>query len=377
MFANLTLPRVSNQTSRLAPESHLLLCAPGPAAETVTSALAWFHARRRYRFDEVHIVVSSAHADMVRGRLLGGSRRQGLLDRTCRRLGLADETPYLSGQTIHVVPKVTREEHGLAPAPIETMAEALWQVVRQLCVERMAEVSVVTSEASGLVGSMLHGMLPLTSSHATRLYFAVSNPKGDDGKVRTSAHVEVPLVLWSGTAPTRAEASFLAMAHRHRTELARLHSPDVLHVRLATQDLLIGAQHVRLPRAQFFWYACFAATSGQRFLPPEIGALLAPDQDGRIGLIPPSSNESHAARRLALLRRLHRTIYRDAEETLPGALWHACGPHPLLPSIVSKINARLKLALGPGARPYLVAAGRHDAGYGLTLDADCVQLHDS
>jgi hypothetical protein len=45
----------------------------------------------------------------------------------------------------------------------------------------------------------------------------------------------------------------------------------------------------------------------------------------------------------------------------------ACGPSPGLPSVIAKLNAHLKRALGGGAEPYLIAGGRGAGGYRLTL----------
>jgi hypothetical protein len=52
----------------------------------------------------------------------------------------------------------------------------------------------------------------------------------------------------------------------------------------------------------------------------------------------------------------------------------SCGPHPGLPSTISKINAALRRALGRGAAPYLIQGGRGAGGYRLTLPASGIQI---
>jgi hypothetical protein len=60
-------------------------------------------------------------------------------------------------------------------------------------------------------------------------------------------------------------------------------------------------------------------------------------------------------------------LFPDAAEEFPFVLQRACGPTPGLPSVIAKLNARLKGALGAGAEPYLIAGGRRAGGYRLTL----------
>jgi hypothetical protein len=52
----------------------------------------------------------------------------------------------------------------------------------------------------------------------------------------------------------------------------------------------------------------------------------------------------------------------------------ACGAPPGLPSVVAKINAHLKRALGAGAAGYLVVGGRGAEGYRLTLPASLIAV---
>lgn len=368
-----------NSSDRPADVSRILICAPGSSAETVTLALAWFHVERRLQFDEVHLVASSSDADLLRRRLLGSPRRPGMFERACSRLHVSD-APYLSSRTIHGSPNPLGGK--AAQALVEATADGLWQLVHQLCSLERIEISIVTSAAAGIYGPLLQAVVPMTSSHAVRCYFAAERHvrHASDSADHVDVHeagslldasllptlVEVPVALWT-SPPNDPTVGFSALARRVRTDLARLCSPDAVHIRVSTQEVVVADHRVRLSRALMFWYAALASLPGERLSPQEILSMLVRDRDGRISIAATRSSGSKAAAWLVQLRRLHHVIYR-MDDSLPGALWRACGAHPLLPSLISKINARLKRELGAGAEPYLVSGARQ-GGYRLTLDA--------
>jgi hypothetical protein len=74
------------------------------------------------------------------------------------------------------------------------------------------------------------------------------------------------------------------------------------------------------------------------------------------------------------IRRVFATLFPEAVDEFPVVFKRACGPTPGLPSIIAKLNASLKRALGAGAEPYLIAGGRGAGGYRLTLPPAQIRL---
>lgn len=351
------------------PGAHVMLCAPGCRTEIVTGALVWFHEHARQPIDEIHVMVGETEAESFRRALLGPIRGGGEFHRACRRLRLLDRVPYLSDRTIHVVPDVVVA--GNTTAWLKVTSSTLWRLLRRLRDAGTKELSVVVSPEAELVGILLTTLLPLTCWADVRLYVTSVNDSLSSPRARTTCPIEMPLVLWPDPSPI-ADDDLLGLVRRQRAELSRLRSPDLLEIHTLACELAIGEERIRMPRSQFYWYAFCASIAGQRFAPVDLAALLTRDAHGRVSFTPPGPMN---ASWLPALVRLHRLLYPRSSDTLAPSLWRACGPHALLPSIISKINARLAASLGRGAQPYQIETGRH-GGYGLTLPLDRIRWRD-
>jgi len=77
---------------------------------------------------------------------------------------------------------------------------------------------------------------------------------------------------------------------------------------------------------------------------------------------------------VASLRRTHATLFPHKTDEFGPMLHRACGPHPGLPSTISKVNAALRQALGSAAPRYLIEGGRERGGYRLPLDPRLVRF---
>jgi len=129
-----------------------------------------------------------------------------------------------------------------------------------------------------------------------------------------------------------------------------------------------------VPRLQFFWLFCLG-TLAPKALP--LRALCGNVDVGADGSIAVASKHPHRADLEVAARHIGRVfaaLFPDVADEFPSVFSRACGPSPGLPSVIAKLNAHLKRALGGGAEPYLIAGGRGAGGYRLTLPPAQIKL---
>jgi hypothetical protein len=124
---------------------------------------------------------------------------------------------------------------------------------------------------------------------------------------------------------------------------------------------------VTFPRLQFFWLFVLAALAPGAFPLKSLTGSFHVDTRGRVSIVGTPVDRAPLEALVAMLQKIFVTLFPGADDDFPRVLKHACGPSPGLPSIIAKINAKLKHALGIGAAPYLVTGGRGAEGYRLTL----------
>jgi hypothetical protein len=91
------------------------------------------------------------------------------------------------------------------------------------------------------------------------------------------------------------------------------------------------------------------------------------EADGRIIIASEHPERAHLDVLIRQIRRVFTMLFPESADEFPSVFKRACGPTPGLPSVVAKLNAHLRRALGVGAEPYLIAGGRGAGGYRLTL----------
>jgi hypothetical protein len=179
------------------------------------------------------------------------------------------------------------------------------------------------------------------------------------------------VLLWPANEPvpqTYAEA-----VERRRLERRRVAAPDPLRLDVRRRIVSVGETSLTLPAMQFFWLYYLASTPGERFPLAELTAQFGtgrrhPGQfvqklsDGRTRVFP------------ADLQRAFAQLFPMAPDKFDVMYQRACGPHPGLPSTISKINAALRRALRGGAGPYLIQGGRGAGGYRLALPPAAIHI---
>ena len=341
------------------PQLHILLLAPGahPSALIERTLL-------RMRGDarlphEIHIVAARPLLADVTRELLAGGR----FGEMCRRHGLDRDEILFNARTLHpvVTPSALDWSHG---------ADRLLGLFRTLTASIEAALTVVIADDAGVTGYLVQACLPIVARVEDRLVLDVSLRAGHS-RSAACGYLELPLLLLPPDEPV--PATYAEAAVRRRTELRRLARPDVMRMDVRGRTVRVGETSIVLPAMQFFWLWYLASAPGERFPLPELASALSgprrqPVQvtqtlsDGRVRVLPSD------------LQRAYAEFFPMAPDKFEPMFLRACGPHPGLPSTISKINAALRRALGLGAGPYLIQGGRGAGGYRITLPAASVQI---
>ena len=339
---------------------HILIVAPGrhPAA-TIERAILRLRDEQRMPH-EIHVVASRERLTEVQRELLGAA---GGFSAVCAAAGFARDEILFNQRTLHVV-----GEAGAGSCSGD--ADRILVLLRQLSSADDAALTVVIGEGAGAGAYVVLAGLQIAGRIQDRLLLDVSTsaPRGRTAECR---YLELPLLLWPANEPP--PQSYGDAVKRRRTERVRIARPDVMRLDVRRRSVTVGETTVTLPGMQFFWLYYLASTTGERLPLAELSNLLSggrrqPMQltqklpDGRVRTFP------------ADLQRAFVQVFPMAADKFDAMFLRSCGPHPGLPSTISKINAALRRALGRGAAPYLIQGGRGAGGYRLTLPPSGVQI---
>ena len=313
---------------------------------------------------EIHVVASRERLAELQRDLLGGGRGAAQFAEACAAAGFPRDEILFNQRTLHGV-------GGDGDCGAE--ADRAVAVLRQLVSSDDSSLSVIVCEDAGASGYLLQAALQIVGRLQDRLLIDASllRPQRKGTNARANGHLELPLLLWPANEP--APQTYGEAVKRRRTERLRIARPDVLRLDVRRRTVAVGETMVTLPAMQFFWMYYLASTTGERFPLAELSGALAsarrqPAQltqklpDGRVRVFP------------ADLQRAFVQLFPMAADKFEAMYLRACGPHPGLPSTISKVNAALRRALGRGAEPYLIQGGRGAGGYRLALPSSGVQI---
>ena len=337
---------------------HILIVLPGarPAATVERAVLGL--VRDGQVPDELHVIASPSRIDEVRQDVLSN----GSFTEFCAANGILRDELLFNARTLHPVAPQRTDDCTAA-------ADRLLGLLRSLTVAPHTALTVMLAEDAGLPGHLLQACLQLVARVDDRLMIDPAVRPRTNHPLRRP--LELPLLLPPPNEPV--PTSYADAIAKRRTDHRRLAHPEVLHLDPARRTVRIGETSFVLPAMQFFWLCYLAGSAGERFPLTELTAALssgrrAPVQvsqrltDGRARVFPQD------------LQRAFLHMFPAAADKFDAMFVRACGPHPGLPSTISKINAALRRALGPGAKPYLIRGGRGAGGYRIERPASAIQI---
>ena len=348
---------------------HVLVLVGGSGLSTMVEC-ALGRARYEERVpDEIHLVGAPDALTQLHRQLSSDAGGRNRLVDVCAKLGISRDDVLLNRRTIHAI------RPGEAPL-LADEAEWMFQLLRQLGDEGSRELTVVIAHDAAALGVLAHAAMQLVARPHDRLFVEIhavrpsNKSRGDDGPVRWSC-AEVPLLLRQrDDAPV---AHYMEAVDTRRMERQRLESPDPLRIDVRRRSVVVGRTTVPLPAMQFFWLYYLASSAGERFPLLEIStALSSPRRPSPVFVqkLPGGSTRSFPAD----LQRAFGRLFPNANDKFDAMFFRSCGPHPGLPSTISKINAALRKALGRGAPPYLIKGGRGSGGYRVMLPTNFIHI---
>jgi hypothetical protein len=314
--------------------------------------------------DELHVFTSSDAADRLRAILLKSGTAAALADR-CRRLGIAKADIIFNRRAIH--------DLGGSQTP-KSNADDVLNTLRKLCGDPMNDVTVVVSSDVGVLGILAHSALQLVGKPTDRFFVLDGRPTDRhesrrrnprEPRVSRPALLEVPTILAERTVPPGQ--SYNELATSRRLARRRQSEPGTLLLNGSRRAIRIDDVELILPRLRFFWMFCLATVAPDSLPLRALSGHFNVNPDGGIAIVSDHPQRAHVEALVRHMRRVFVTLFPKAAGEFPFMLQRACGANPGLPSVISKLNADLKRALGVGAEPYLIAGGRGTTGYRLAL----------
>lgn len=347
----------------------LIAYAGGAPAAAIESALAWSRDEQQPPH-ELHVLATPDAAGRIRRELLSEGSRAGAFGAICRELGLNRDEILFNTRTVHTF---TTASTMPAVAPIEEV----WQLLRGLCQSADSALTAMVQAEAAMAAVMIQAALQLAGRPADRLLVGVHHAAGAPGTARKSSrpasadmYVEVPILLPATSSIDTG--SYLEQVERRRQERRRLAEPDPLTLHCRTRRLRIGDSTIALPQKQFFWVCVLARLEGALFPLTALSRALHVTPAGQVSL--QLSADPHLHRVLEHLRQTYAMLFPRKTDEFGPMVGRACGPHPGLPSTISKINATLRAALGEAAPRYLIGGGRERGGYRLPYNPPVVRI---
>jgi hypothetical protein len=365
----------SNESNRSSmPESRtfrVLVVAPGANPAVVHDAVTAIAASDHRSVDELHVLASADATDRLGAALLRPGTVSALADR-CRRLGIAQTDIVFSRRAIHGL--------GGSGTP-SSIADDVLDTLRKLCGDTMNEVTVVASSEAGMVGILAHSALQLVGKPTDRFCILDVGPRtrvgpkrrrqGEDGVSRPTLS-EVPTIL--AERPVPPGLSYSELARSRRVARQRLFQPGMLTLDGRRRAIRVDDVELPVPRLQFFWMFCLATLAPQPLPLRLLCGNFEIEADGRMTIASEHPQRMHLEMLARHIKGVFVALFPEASDQFPLVFKRACGPTPGLPSVIAKLNAHLKRALGVGAEPYLIAGGRGTVGYRLTLPPAQIKL---
>jgi hypothetical protein len=241
-----------------------------------------------------------------------------------------------------------------------SIADDALKTLGKLCDNSMTEVTVVAASDAGVVGILAHSVLELVGKPMDRFLVLDVRPPAKAGSL-----FEVPTIL--AERPLPSIPSYQELAASRRLARRRLLEPEMLVLDGARLTIGIDDIVLPVPRLQFFWMFCLATLAPKAFPLHVLCGNFQIEADGRITVVSEHPQRGHVAMLIQHIKRVFITLFPEAADDFPSVFKRACGPTPGLPSVIAKLNAHVKRALGAGADRYLVSGGRRGGGYRLTL----------
>ncbi|MCC7415690.1 MAG: hypothetical protein IT176_01005 [Acidobacteria bacterium] len=343
----------------------ILVVAPGSNPRTVTDALTAIVAREGRGVDEVHVLAAAGSGDRLRVRLLHPPSGRDVVAAACVELGLTRTDITFSARTIHVLGKPNDA------TAIGAVADDLLATLRRLCTESN-ELRIVASAAAGPVAVLASAALQLVGRPDDRFFFLQGQPfVGRNKHDRKPALLEIATVL--AEQPPASYETYQAIASARRVARRRLIEPDDLVIDLPRRVMRVGETELLFPRLQFFWLFALATLAPCAFHLKRLTGSFHVDDRGAIVVAADAADHAALESLVAHTRFAFAALFPDSIEEFPLMFKRACGPSPGLPSIVAKINARIRRALGVGAEPYLISAHGGE-GYRLLLAPTAIKI---
>jgi hypothetical protein len=350
----------------------VLVVAPGANPAVVRDAVMAVAATDRRGVDELHVLTPADAADRLRAALLKPGMASGLADR-CRRLGIDTADIVFSRRAIH----------GLGGSgKTGSIADDVLDALRPLCGDPMNEVTVVASSEAGAVGVLAYSALQLVGKLVARFFVldvgstagvgSERRRQGNGRRVSRRTLSEVPIIL--AERPIPPSQSYTELLTSRRLVRRRLSQPGTLMLDGRRRVIRIDDVELPWPRLPFFWMFCLATLAPTALPLRLLCGNFDVEADGRITIAATHPERAPLADCARHLKQVFMTLFPEAAEEFPLIFKRACGPTPGLPSVMAKLNARLKHALGAGAKPYLIAGGRGAGGYRLTLPPAQIEL---
>jgi hypothetical protein len=339
----------------------VLVVVPGSDPAAVREAVTAMVTSERIPVDELHVLVPAADAVRVRSALLETESRVSLTA-VCAPAGIEQSATLFGGRTIHGLGLSDRAVHAAS------LADGALETLRRVCSDERNEVTVVCQSGAGALGILTHSALQLVGRPNDR-FFVLEYGSGSSPEPLL---LELPMVL--AEESLSASQRYLDLAVSRRLGRRRLSEPGVLWLDGHRRVLRIDDLDVVLPRLQFFWMFSLATLAPHPFPLRVVSGNFHVSGRGEIIVAPehPRRNDIEAA--VGYLRRIFSTLFPESTTDFALMFKRACGPSPGLPSVIAKLNATLRRSLGIGAAPYLIAGGRGNAGYRLTLPSNRIKI---
>jgi hypothetical protein len=319
--------------------------------------------RDRVAPDELHVLVPAAPADRVRAALLKAGSASSLTA-VCRRLGIARNDIMCGLRTFHGLG--ASGKHASAPS---LLADEVLDVLRSVSADASNEITLVAVPDAGAVGIVALSGLQLVGRPRDRFFVLEFESRR---KPRRPTLLELPLLL--AERPLPSGQRYQDVAASRRLARLRLSEPGVFVLNAEQRIFMIGDLKVKVPRLQFFWMFCFATLAPHPFPLRLLNDNFHVDGHGDIVITPGHPDRIKIETVVAHLKSIFVTLFPESADEFALVLKRACGAAPGLPSVIAKLNANLKQALGIAATPYLVAGLRGSAGYRLTLPSHRIRL---
>ena len=392
------------------PAMHVLVATVGTTPQILTEAIYYHAVHRKIVFAEIHAITTAPGRERLRETLLAPASHPGSLAKLLRHLRIPAGGLAFTDRHIHVLRSSSGEELDdiRTHAESEAVADQMLDLVSRFCRDDDTTVHATLAGGRKTMGAYLHSMLQLVSRPQDRLFHILVHPLIETaiasgrlrdyyfpagelkfGRTRLAPvaqldYVHVPLLHWpqrERQAAREHRLSYRALVEQRQSELERLIAPGPLVIDCQARTVVAGGVPVALTREQFFWYAAIArlAASGTGSLPvADLARAMAVDRrTGHVAVRDDAADRVRLSAHLDALRRLFLALFPGHDEEWAQKMRVALTVKDSgLTATYSRINSRLRRALGDAAEAYKVKAQRHHGTYALLLPPASIVFRD-